>query len=114
MDVEYESNAVIFAMMDVSGSMGTMKNNRLRDIPGKLWYRVSMVKDSEMLKKFEYDFISGQGRIPYEQSQKLFAAMWKESVTLGVFPPADPLAGIEIDVRIARILNTCLTKSLPE
>lgn len=25
MDVEYESNAVVFAMMDVSGSMGTMK-----------------------------------------------------------------------------------------
>lgn len=73
-----------------------------------------MIKDTEMLEKFEREFISGRGRLPYEQSRKLFAAMWKEGITLGVFPPADPLAGIEVDTRIARILNTCLTKSLPE
>lgn len=72
-----------------------------------------MIKDPEMLRKFECDFIGGQGRIPYEQSRKLFAAMWKEGVTLGVFPPADPLAGVEVDIRMARILNTCLTKPLP-
>ncbi len=72
-----------------------------------------MIKDTEILRKFECDFISGQGRLPYEQSQKLFTAMWKEGVTLGVFPPVDPLAGIEVDIRIARILNTCLTKPLP-
>lgn len=85
----------------------------MRDIPGKLWYTFIMIKDSEILRKFECNFISGQGRIPYEQSRKLFTAMWKEGVTLGVFPPADPLAGVEVDIRMARILNTCLTKPLP-
>jgi hypothetical protein len=71
-----------------------------------------MVKNREILRKFECDFISGQGRLPYEQSRKLFTAMWKEGVILGVLPPVDPLAGIEVDIRIARILNTCLTKPL--
>ena len=83
------------------------------DIPGKLWYTCSMIKDGEILRKFERNFISGQGRLPYAQSRKLFAAMWKEGVTLGVFPPVDPLAGVEVDIRMARILNTCLTKPLP-
>lgn len=72
-----------------------------------------MIKDAEKLGEFERNFLSGQGRLPYTQSQKLFAAMWKEGVTLGVFPPAEPLAAVEVDIRIARILNTCLTKSLP-
>ena len=85
----------------------------MRDIPGKLWYTCSMIKDGEILRKFERNFISGQGRLPYAQSRKLFAAMWQEGVTLGVFPPVDPLAGVEVDIRMARILNTCLTKPLP-
>ena len=85
----------------------------MRDIPGKLWYTSIMIKDAEMLRKFERNFISGQGRLHYAQSRKLFTAMWKEGVTLRVFPPVDPLAGVEVDIRMARILNTCLTKPLP-
>ena len=72
-----------------------------------------MIKDVEILRKFERNFASSQGRLPYAQSRKLFAAMWKEGVTLGVFPSVDPLAGVDVDIRIARILNTCLTKPLP-
>ena len=55
-----------------------------------------MVKNIEMLEKFERDFIGGRG--------------WREGVLLGVLPPADPLEGIEIDIRVARILNSCSTK----
>ena len=73
-----------------------------------------MIKNPEILKKFEERFIGGHGRISYEQSRKLFTAMWKEGVTLGVLPSADPLAGIEVDIRMARILNSCLTKPLSE
>jgi len=72
-----------------------------------------MIKNAEILREFERNFVSGQGRLPYAQSRDLFASMWKEGVTLGVFPPVDPLAGVEVDIRMARILNTCLTKPLP-
>jgi hypothetical protein len=85
----------------------------MRDIPGKFYYTYIMIKNVEILGKFERNFISGQGRLSYEQSQKLFDAMWKEGITLGAFPPVDPLAGVEVDIRIARILNTCLTKPFP-
>ena len=72
-----------------------------------------MIKGAEILAEFERNFIRGQGCLSYAQSRKLFTAMWEDGVTLGVFPPFDPLAGIEVDIRIARILNTCLTKPLP-
>lgn len=69
-----------------------------------------MVKNPEILAKFERAFVGGRDGISYDQSRKLFAAMWLEGVMLGVLPPADPLAGIEVDTRVARILNSCLTK----
>ena len=72
-----------------------------------------MINDAEILSKLERNFASGQGRLPYAQSRKIFTAMWQEGVTLGVFPPVEPLAGVEVDIRMARILNICLTKPLP-
>lgn len=72
-----------------------------------------MVKNIEILEKFERDFIRNHGRLSHEQSRKLFVAMWKEAMMFGVFPPSDPLEGIEVDIRMARILNSCLTKPSP-
>ena len=69
-----------------------------------------MIKNSDILRKFESSFICDQGRLSYGQSRKLFTAMWKEGVVLGVFPSVDPQEGVDVDIRIARILNTCLTK----
>ena len=31
--------------------------------------------------------------------------MWREGMALGVLPLKDPLEGIEVDIRIARMLN---------
>lgn len=69
-----------------------------------------MIKNPEILENFESDFIRNRGRLSHEQSRKLFSAMWKEAMLFGVFPPSDPLEGIEVDIRVARILNSCLTK----
>jgi hypothetical protein len=73
-----------------------------------------MIKNPEKLKQFNEKFMCGRGRISFEQSRILFTALWNEGVALGVLPPADPLEGIEVDIRMARILNSCLTKSSPE
>ena len=73
-----------------------------------------MIKNPEILENFESDFITGRGRLSHEQSRKLFAAMWKEAMMFGMFPPSDPLEGIEVDIRVARILNSCLTKPSAE
>ena len=50
----------------------------------------------------------------YSQSLRLLNSMWREAADLGVFPPKEPLEGIEVDIKIAKVLNSCLKKSYPE
>jgi hypothetical protein len=70
-----------------------------------------MVKHSDILKKFEDDFARKEGRIPYARAIKIFSSLWQEAGTLGVIPGKDPLAGIETDIRVAKVLNSCSKKS---
>ena len=37
--------------------------------------------------------------------------MYKEAVALGVFPRKDPLEGIEIDIKIAKVVKSVTTDS---
>ena len=43
--------------------------------------------------------------VDYTQNLRIVEALRQEAVALGVWPPADPLEGIEVDIRLARILN---------
>jgi hypothetical protein len=40
-----------------------------------------------------------------ERGLRIVEALREEAVALGVWPPADPLEGIEVDLRLARVLN---------
>ncbi len=73
-----------------------------------------MIKKSQVLKKLERDFIRGKGKLSFEQSLKLFTSMWNEGVILGRLPSKDLLEGIEKDIKIAKVLNSCLKKSSPK
>lgn len=74
----------------------------------------NMIKNASILKKFEDDFIKSETMRSAEESLQLLTAMWNEGVILGVLPPSDPWEGIDVDVRVAGILNSCLTKSFPD
>lgn len=69
-----------------------------------------MIKNPEILKKFEDDFMR-KSSLPYGLSMKIFEAMWKEAVTLGIFPLKERLEGVEVDIKVAKILNSCLKNS---
>lgn len=71
-----------------------------------------MIKDSELLREFDEDFIKKR-EFSFDQAIKLFTSLWNEGVTLGVLPPKDPLEGIEVDIRIAKVVNSCLKKFSP-
>jgi len=73
-----------------------------------------MIKNASILRKLEDDFIRSETMRPEEQSLQFLSAMWNEGVALGVLPPSDPWEGLDVDIRIAGILNSCLTKSLPD
>lgn len=67
-----------------------------------------MIKNPELLRKIEDDFVRHEGRLSYSQSLRIFTAMWNEGIRLGVLPPKEPLEGIEVDIKIAKVLNSCL------
>ena len=73
-----------------------------------------MIKNNELLKKFGDDFILGKGKLAFEQSMKLFESLWYEGISLGVLPPKEQLEGIDVDINIAKILNSCSKSSCPE
>lgn len=65
-----------------------------------------MIKNKKFLRKFEKEEIKNE-KFCYSKALKLFEAMWKEGISLGIIPLKDPLDDIETDIRIARILNSC-------
>ncbi|MFH0811599.1 MAG: hypothetical protein V2A69_01985 [Pseudomonadota bacterium] len=71
-----------------------------------------MIKNSDFLKNFDDEFVKVQG-LSFAQAIKLFGSLWNEGTNLGVLPPKDPLEGIEVDIRIAKVLNSCLKKFSP-
>lgn len=71
-----------------------------------------MIKNVHLFEHLEREFISKQ-KLSYRQSLQLFEAMWNEGMKLGILPPKDPLEGIDVDIKIAKVLNSCLKKSSP-
>lgn len=69
-----------------------------------------MIKDAEALKKFE-DSIVERDKLSHAKALQLYESLWREGVALGVLPPKDPLEGIDVAMRIAKILNSCSKKS---
>jgi hypothetical protein len=45
-----------------------------------------MIKNPEILKKFEEEFLKNKGDLPYRKALALYTAMWIEAVSLGIFP----------------------------
>ena len=65
-----------------------------------------MIKDRALLTRFEQALLKRES-FTYAESLRIMESLWQEGRALGVLPPADPLAGIETDIKIARILNQC-------
>jgi len=68
-----------------------------------------MIKNPKLLQAFEKDFVKKE-KLTFRDSLRLFEAMWKEALHLKVLPK-NPLEGIEPDLKIAKIINSCLKKS---
>ncbi|GEM_PF-2342147 len=43
----------------------------------------------------------------FVHSMKAFTTLWEQQVKKGNFPPSDLLAGLDSDIRIAQVVNTC-------
>jgi hypothetical protein len=64
-----------------------------------------MIKNSKKLYSIEDQFIRRRPQ-NLKQNWKLLEAMYREASTLGAFPPRDPLDGLDLDIRIAKAINS--------
>lgn len=64
-----------------------------------------MIKNRKILQKFE-DEAAKREKVDVLKNMRIVEAMYKEAVLLGAFPLKDPLSGIEIDIKIAKVLNS--------
>lgn len=69
-----------------------------------------MIKNSQILEEFNKAELKNEKK-DYFHSLKIFEEMWQEGILLGVLPLKNPLEGIEVDIKIARILNHSLFKN---
>jgi hypothetical protein len=63
-----------------------------------------MIKDAKYLEQWENRLIASEPR-DFSKDLELLDALIEEARMLGAFPPADPLEGIEVKIRIARTIN---------
>ena len=66
-----------------------------------------MIRNADKVREFEERYLA-ENRLSLEQALAIVDALWAEGLRLGSLPPADPLEGIDVDIRIARVLNSCL------
>jgi len=64
-----------------------------------------MIKNKGTLQRFEKEIIQKE-KVDISKNFRLVEAMYKEAVSLGVFPPEDALSGIEVDLKIAKVINS--------
>lgn len=64
-----------------------------------------MIKNREVLQEFE-DETAKRENVDVLKNIRIVEAMYREAVLLDAFPLKDPLSGIEIDIKIAKVLNS--------
>lgn len=62
-----------------------------------------MIKNPEYLIKWE----ASLPPLTPHQAMAILDSLWEEACALGIWPPDDPLDGIENHIRIAEILKSC-------
>lgn len=63
-----------------------------------------MIKNREQIQKFERELLRKE-KIDVTKNFQIVDAMYHEAVELGIIPKKNPLDGLEIDIKIAKIVN---------
>ncbi len=63
-----------------------------------------MIKTKEF-REFELTLLRKE-KIDIKRNFEIVEALYKEAVTLGVIPLRDPLEGLDVDLKIAKVVNS--------
>jgi len=62
------------------------------------------VNNPEVLEKFERDYLINDKSTPEERLKK-YDALYRYAVSLGILPNKNPLEGIDVKIKVAKIVN---------
>ena len=68
-----------------------------------------MIKNQKVFQNFENDYIKKRN-LSYKENLQIYEGLYKEALLLKALPGENPLEGIEDNIRLAKILNSCLKK----
>jgi hypothetical protein len=63
-----------------------------------------VITNRERFDQFEREYVRSR-KADYRENLKIFEALYQEAASLGVLPLKDPLEGLEVDIRMARVIN---------
>ncbi len=64
-----------------------------------------MITDKKLIEEFERK-LKREEKVDYKKNFMLMDAMYQEAFDLKVFPLKNPLDGLEIDIKIAKVINS--------
>ena len=64
-----------------------------------------MIKNSVLFAAFEKRFLR-EDKIDLAAKFRLIDGLYHQARAFGVFPPKSPLDGIEVDIRVAKLVNS--------
>lgn len=64
-----------------------------------------MLKKNAELLRFEKEFVKKE-KVDIKKNFRIVEDMYSQAVFLGVFPAKEKLDGLEIDIKIARVVNS--------
>jgi hypothetical protein len=64
----------------------------------------NMIRNSEF-EKFEIEFVR-RAKVDIMRNFHIVDALYNEAVALGIIPLKNPLDGIEVDLKIAKVVNS--------
>jgi hypothetical protein len=60
---------------------------------------------NDEFRRFEIEILRNE-RLSTREKFKIVEALYREAVALGAFPLKDSLEGLEVDIRVAKVINS--------
>jgi hypothetical protein len=63
-----------------------------------------LIRNAEVVRSLEKKILREE-KADCSKNMRLVEALYREAVFLGVFPPQDKLLELDVDIKIARVIN---------
>jgi len=62
------------------------------------------MRRNDEFQNFEIEFLRKE-KVDIMKNFRIVDALYEEAVALGILPPKNPLEGLEVDIKIASVIN---------